>query len=310
MRVSMSEEHMNCLQPAEDKKLNREPMPMTEEEKDLIEKKIRAFADSAAPLDPHTEEERLLSKIGDGTTVGGCTVNVHARGRAVLAVLWVEGQHRGHGLGSMLLRAAENAARERDCYYLCLSTEDYMARPFYEKHGYRVFTVHNDLPPGHTCWSLSKRLDKAAPDYIPTDNTGERRYQIKPGSKEDAAYIREEFNRFCVEVVPDRHEYIRLNKKLTDETGGLIAAAVAGIYGDDTAVLPGIWVDERYRGRGIGSYLLGEIEREAKEKGAYVILSYACDWASGFFFKNGFVSCGGLEDYPRGHTAHELEKRL
>ena len=60
----------------------------------------------------------------------------------------------------------------------------------------------------------------------------------------------------------------------------------------------------------IGSWLFSEIEREAKEKGAYVILSYCCDWVSAFFFQNGFTPRGKLDDYPKGHTAYELEKRI
>ena len=69
-------------------------------------------------------------------------------------------------------------------------------------------------------------------------------------------------------------------------------------------------MDERQRRQGLGTYLLGEIEREAKENGAYVILSYCCDWVSGFFFSNGFAARGELRDYPKGHTAYELEKRI
>ena len=42
----------------------------------------------------------------------------------------------------------------------------------------------------------------------------------------------------------------------------------------------------------------------------YVILSYCCDWVSEFFFANGFTPRGELRDYPKGHTAYELEKRI
>lgn len=31
---------------------------------------------------------------------------------------------------------------------------------------------------------------------------------------------------------------------------------------------------------------------------------------SGFLFQNGFTPRGALADYPRGHTACELEKRI
>lgn len=285
--------------------------PLTEEES-LIEKKINEYADSMAPADPHTGEERLVRKIadGEGNVIGGCIVNIHAWGRAVLAQLWVDKRYRHHGLGSMLIRAAEKAAREKNCYYLCLGTADYMARPLYEKHGFSVFTVNRDIPIGHVSWSLSKRLDKDIPDYLPADNTAAERYKVEPGSGEDAGIISRGLEQFCAEVVPGKHGYITLSRKLVDKDGNMIAGVISGIDEEDTAEIDGIWVEERYRRQGLGTYLMGEIEREAKEKGAYVILSYCCDWVSGFFFTNGYTARGELSDYPKGHTAYELEKRI
>lgn len=287
-------------------------MPLTGEEEGLIEKKIIQYADSMAPSFPHTERESLVFKAedGEGKVIGGCVLSICEWGRAVLARLWVDGRHRHHGLGSMLIRAAENTAREKGCYYLCLGTADYMARPLYEKHGFRVFTVNRDIPEGHISWSLSKRLDKGVPDYIPTDNTAAERYHVGPGSEEDAEIIGRGLGTFCEEVVPGRHEYIPLSRKLVDADGNLIAAVICGVDEDDTTGMDGIWVEERYRGQGIGTRLFGEVEHEAKEKGAYVILSSCCDWVSGFFFRNGFTPRGELEDYPKGHTAYELEKRI
>ena len=296
----------------DDRIMNFEMKPLTEEEEDLIEKKINDYADSMAPLEPHTEEEQLVFKVEDeeGHIVGGCVVNIHAWGRAVLAQLWVDEKYRHHGLGSMLIRAAENAAREKNCYYLCLGTADYMARPLYEKHGFRVFTTNKDIPMGHVSWSLSKRLDKDIPDYIPTNNTAAEKYQVKSGTVEDAKIISKGLGEFYEEVVPDKHEYIPLSKKLVNNSGDLVAAVISGVDETDECAIDGIWVEERYRRQGIGSWLMGEIEREAKENGAYVITSYCCDWVSDFFFHNGFTPRGRLDDYPKGHTAYELEKRI
>jgi GNAT superfamily N-acetyltransferase len=292
--------------------MDYEIRPLTEEEESLIADKINEYADSMARSEIRTREEQLVFTVKDeeGNIIGGCVVNIHTWGRAVLAQLWVDERHRRHGLGSLLIRTAENAAREMGCYYLCLGTADYMARPLYEKHGFRVFTVNKDIPKGHVCWSLSKRLDKGVPDYMPTDNTAAQRYEAEPGTGEDAGIIDRGLEQFCVEVVPDRHAYITLSKKLVDKDGNLIAAVIAGVDEDDCADLNGIWVEEPYRRQGTGSTLVGEIEREAKENGAYVMLSHCCDWSSGFFFQNGYTVRGVLPDYPKGHTAYELEKRI
>ena len=292
--------------------MQHELVPLTEEEEELIENKINEYADSMAPAFPRTKEERLVYKVTgeDGNIIGGSIVNIYMWGRAVLATLWVDERYRRHGLGSMLIRASEKAAREKGCYYLCLGTVDYMARPLYEKHGFKVFTVNNDIPKGHVSWSLCKRLDTNAPDYVPSDNTATEKYKVMPGTKEDAAAIRRRLEEFCIETVPEKHEYITLSKKLVDKEGKMIAAAVYGVDEDDNADLDCIWVEEKYRGQGIGGYLANAVEREVKENGAYVILSQCCDWVSGFFFANGYTARGALEDYPKGHTAYELEKRI
>ena len=44
--------------------------------------------------------------------------------------------------------------------------------------------------------------------------------------------------------------------------------------------------------------------------GAYVVMTCACDWNVGFFQKNGYAVRGVLEDYPKGHGAYELQKRI
>ena len=41
-----------------------------------------------------------------------------------------------------------------------------------------------------------------------------------------------------------------------------------------------------------------------------MLFTYCCDWVLGFFEKNGCTVRGTLPDYPKGHTAYELEKRI
>ena len=293
--------------------MNYEIKPLTEEEKSLIEKRVNEYADSMAPSEPHTEEEQLVFKVADeeGGIIAGCILNIHSWGRAVLAQLWTDERYRGRGLGSMLIRRAEQAAREKGCYYLCLGTLDFMARPLYEKHGFRVFTVTHDLPRGHVGWSMSKRLDKEVPEYIPTDHSAFERWKIEAGNKEDAKIVDEGLDRYCEKfMAPEENEDIPISRKLVDKDGNLIAAVLAEVDADMSTDVNGVWVEPPYRNQGIGSYLLGEVEREAKGKGSYLLIGNACDWNVDFFFKNGYTANGELSDYPKGHTAYELEKRL
>ena len=289
-----------------------EIIPLSPDEEDLIDEKINEFAYSVVPPEPGTPEpEQLVYKAEDGgRVIGGCVVNIHTWGRAVLACLWVDEEFRGQGLASMLIREAQRAAKEKGCYYLCLGTADYHARPLYEKHGFTVFTVNHNVPKGHESWSLSKRLDRDCPDYVPKNNSAASRFTILSGTRENAEIIFTELNRWCEQFVQDEHDDIGINKKLTDPNGNLIAGIVAGVDGGDCGEIDGIWVEEAYRRQGFGSRLLREAEDEARKNGAYILMTYACDWNVGFFTKHGYTVRGELEDYPKGHRAYELQKLL
>ena len=66
---------------------------------------------------------------------------------------------RGQGIGARLLAMAEAEARARGCVGARLDTYSFQARPFYERHGYVVAGAIPDCPPGHTRYTLFKRLD-------------------------------------------------------------------------------------------------------------------------------------------------------
>ena len=287
--------------------------PLTEEEADDILKKFGEYLESEIPSDPGTPEEEQLVFIirnDEGNIIAGCIVNIHEWGRAVLAELWTDKEYRKQGLASMLIRETERTVKEKGCHIMCLGTMDFMARPLYEKHGYKVFSVSKDFPKGHEGWSLMKQLDLNIPDYVPLNNSAASRYKVEPGTKEDAEIIGNGLESYNTVFVEEEHDDIPLGKKLVDKDGGLIAGAFGEVDGWNSFDVDLIWVEEAYRSRGLGSFLLREIEREAKEKGAYIMFANAGDWNFGFFLKNGFAVRGELEDYPKGHHAYELEKRI
>ncbi len=84
------------------------------------------------------------------------------RGFLFVDLLWVVAEARGEGLGSRLLAAAEAEALRRGCHAVWLDTYDFQARPFYERHGYRVFGELDGFPGGHRRFYLAKRLAGAA----------------------------------------------------------------------------------------------------------------------------------------------------
>lgn len=65
---------------------------------------------------------------------------------------------RGAGIGSRVLRQAEEEAQRRGCRAVWLDTFSFQARGFYERQGYTVFGTLEDYPPGHRRFFLKKAL--------------------------------------------------------------------------------------------------------------------------------------------------------
>ncbi len=72
--------------------------------------------------------------------------------------LWVAEPYRRQGIGSRLLKAAEEVARERNVGSVYLDTFTFQAPAFYEKPGYREFGRLEDAVHGHARIWLAKRL--------------------------------------------------------------------------------------------------------------------------------------------------------
>jgi GNAT superfamily N-acetyltransferase len=99
----------------------------------------------------------VLARDGTGRLVGGVVARVNWNWLHVSRV-WVAEELRGAGVGALLLAAAEDAGRARGCTRAHLDTFSYQARPFYEKHGWRVFATLDDYPEGHQRFFLRKDL--------------------------------------------------------------------------------------------------------------------------------------------------------
>ena len=87
----------------------------------------------------------LLSDPESGSVLGGLL------GRTSLGLLFVDLFHvpenlRGTGLGSRILRQAEDEARRRGCVASFLITINFQAPDFYKRHGYEEFGRVESLP--------------------------------------------------------------------------------------------------------------------------------------------------------------------
>jgi GNAT superfamily N-acetyltransferase len=115
------------------------------------------LAFNEAKLGPADDQPvRFVARDIDGI-LGG--VIGHTRWKWLyIAKLWVDERARGRGIGTQLLKAAEDLARSRGCTDASLDTFEHQARPFYEKLGYELFGTLDGYPPGYRQFYLRKRL--------------------------------------------------------------------------------------------------------------------------------------------------------
>ena len=207
----------------------------------------------------------------------------------------------------MLLREVERIAREKGCRVVTLGTASYMARPFYEKHGYTVFTTLKKAN-GYLSFSLVKYLDRDRTDYVPTDNSGAR-FRVSPGGEDDAERILKGLSEYSEAYEPE-YESVDFYKKLVDKDGRFIAGVMADVDKGGNGFVDALFVEEPLRRQGLGTYFMQEVEKLAKENGASMILTNAGDWNVDFFKKNGYLLRGELKDVPKGHNCYELYKMI
>ncbi|MCL1086075.1 GNAT family N-acetyltransferase [Shewanella glacialipiscicola] len=72
--------------------------------------------------------------------------------------LWVDDSLRQQKIGTRLLLAAEGQAKERGCRFVLLDTLDFQAKPFYERHGYKVQWIQQAYPESGSKFFMLKVL--------------------------------------------------------------------------------------------------------------------------------------------------------
>lgn len=124
-----------------------------------VEALARGLTEHALPVTgtPGFQPLSVFVRDHDGVLVAGVHGQINWSWLHI-ALFWVATGRRHQGLGSRLLAAIETAALERGCSQAHLDTFSYQARPFYERHGYRLFATLEDYPPGQQRYFLRKIL--------------------------------------------------------------------------------------------------------------------------------------------------------
>ncbi len=130
---------------------------ITSEVNDELERRLDEHA-LACQAPPYKEKAlSIVRRDAEGRIVAGLTGKTFWN-RLYVDMLWVDESLRGQGVGSALMKAAEDEALKRGCVGLWLWTESFEGWDFYPKLGYKEFVVQDDFPIGHQRIGLEKRL--------------------------------------------------------------------------------------------------------------------------------------------------------
>ena len=137
-------------------------------------------------------------------------------------------------------------------------------------------------------------------------------FKKKTSEREDSMYIEKELEKYNYAQVPteaDEEEDVVF--KITDAEGNIIAGCILEIDRWKIADLDILFVKEEYRRQGMGSALIHQAERAARERGCRVMTLGTFDFqARPLYEKHGFTLCGTVKDWPLGHENYSFIKRL
>lgn len=107
--------------------------------------------------DSHGKSVCFVLYSPDREIAGGLIGNTHWNW-FYINLLIVREELRGRGYGHRLLTLAEAEAAQRGATHAYLDTFSFQAPGFYKEHGYQVFGVLQDFPPGHQRFYMMKEL--------------------------------------------------------------------------------------------------------------------------------------------------------
>ena len=128
-------------------------------------------------------------------------------------------------------------------------------------------------------------------------------------SEKEINFVNDALRQFNDQKVgPDNH--VLLNIVEYDENKNVIAGILGGTYWG-WCHIDILWVDEKFRGQGLGSKLLEAAEVEAKKRGCHSVHVDTMSWqAPEFYKKHGYKIISKLDDIPDGNKKYHLIKNL
>lgn len=129
-------------------------------------------------------------------------------------------------------------------------------------------------------------------------------------SPQDEEVLIAGFTRHTAEQAAPAYLKKRLNWLAYDDAKQMMGVLTADLYWD-WLYIDELWVDEKYRGTGLGKSLMGKAEEYAKINSCTGLWLWTQDWqAAGFYEHLGYEEFTRFPDLPKGHHRLGLRKFL
>lgn len=139
-------------------------------------------------------------------------------------------------------------------------------------------------------------------------------YIIRESSSEkEADLIVDRIVEYNLSKVPGKQEIplLSINRVIEDTNGEIIAGILSKMYCWNCIYIDALWVKEEYRKDKLGTKLLKEIEKIAKEKDCHLIHLDTFDFqAKDFYIKHGYEIFGVLDQCPENHKRYFMKKSI
>lgn len=129
----------------------------------------------------------------------------------------------------------------------------------------------------------------------------------------DARFVNDKIIEFNKSKVPftQSEAFVTIGYGLKSEKNELLGGIIALLYCWRCLYIDVLWVSQEHQGKGLGTRLLSEVEREAKTRGCSLAHLDTFDFqAKGFYMKHGYEIFGELDNCPPGHKRLFLKKAI
>lgn len=139
------------------------------------------------------------------------------------------------------------------------------------------------------------------------------KYNIEKSSDKESELIIDKLINYNLSKVPNtqKKSFIWINRVIKDNHGGIIAGINSKMYCWNCLYIDSLFVDDKYRNKGLGRKLLEEIEMIAKGNKCKLIHLDTFDFqAKDFYLKQGYKIFGVLDQCPENHKRYYMKKNI